>query len=722
ARDIVSTIKYLDGLSSQTEAARRLLSWMGTAPPEPEPTRTKTAPKPMKTRPTRHPALGEPSMTWEYRGADGALMAVICRFETDTGKEFRPLTPTPDGWYWRAPPEPRPLYGLDRLAARPEAPVLLTEGEKAADAAGILMPDSVTVASMNGARSPGKTDWTPLQGRRLLIWPDADGPGADYASTAARLALEAGAQSVAILDLSSLAADLPEGYDADDALHEGMTALAFGDIARWSEVTPGAGASGAKGEKARGTRDRDENARGESGAHKGAFGANPDANVKVEALRVARLALALDRSTDVEYPLDALGPFANTARALADGAQIRPAMAGQSLLAVAAVLAQSVANVRTIESVKPLSLYLLTVGESGDGKSTGDTVAQTAVQARQRAESRSHLEALRELESAPREKGAPKAEPPREPYRIARDGTVEGIRRGFAQGVPSQGVLTSEAAAMLSGYGMTQDNRAKTAATLNALWDDGELSVSRGTTGRVQLYDRRLSVHWLIQPDAVHDVMADPLLSGIGFWPRFLVAWPEPSAPRTAKPWRADRDGDIADFWRACNRLMDRPLGEDCSDLPVLEPTAEAMSLACQFFERMEQAAKGRRGALRDIKPFAVRATEQALRIAGVLTVLSDQETVDAGAMRHGIALAAYALETWRGVFGDRDANTAKALAMRLFRWMLDQPGVTASEGAINRIGPKAVRPRDRRDTALAMLEQARLAYRSGSTWTLEVG
>lgn len=476
------------------------------------------------------------------------------------------------------------------------------------------------------------------------------------------------------------------------------------------------GEKGESGENPHRARAGDENSRGESGANRGEFGAN----AKIEALAIARRKLAIDASTAVEYPVDALGPLADAARTIAEGAQVRPAMAGQSLLSVAAVLAQSVANVRTIESVKPLSLYLLTIGESGDGKTTGDTVAQAAIQARQRQESIAYQAELKEIESAPRVKGEEKEAPPREPYRIARDGTVEGIRRGFAQGVPSQGVLTSEAAAMLSGYGMNADNRAKTAATFNGLWDDGEISVSRAGSGRLQLYDRRLSIHWLLQPDAINDVMNDPLLSGIGFWPRFLIAWPEPSAPRLARPWRADKEGDVADFWRACNRLLDRHLSEDCSGLPVLELSSEAMALACVYFERMEQAAKGHRAPLRDIKPFAVRSTEQALRIAGVLAVFSNRDTVDAGTMRDGIALAGYALETWRGVFGDRDVNTAKASALRLFRWLLDQPGNSATETAISRIGPKHLRPRDRRDTALATLEHAGLVYHTGSTWILE--
>jgi hypothetical protein len=447
-----------------------------------------------------------------------------------------------------------------------------------------------------------------------------------------------------------------------------------------------------------------------------------DEQKRATLARAARL-LSCNTAPVTEYPVDALGPLADATRALAIGVQIREALAGQSVLAVAAMLAQSQANIRTIESVKPLSLYCLTIGDSGDGKSSGDTVAQAAVQAYQRAEAREYLEQVRDAQanSKGRSKGEPPEELPPEPYRIARDGTVEGIRRSFAQGVPSQGVFSSEAAAMLAGYGMNTDNRAKTAATFNALWDDGELSVSRGTTGRLQLYDRRLSIHWLLQPEAAHEVMSDPLLSGIGFWPRFLVAWPEPSAPRVARPWRADQCPEIAEFWRGCTRLLDRPLGDDCSGLPVLELTPEAMRLACSYFERLERAAKGTRAPLGEIKPYAVRSTEQALRIAGVLAVFGGLDRVDAGAMRDGIALAAYALETWRGVFGDREVNTARRDALALFKWLLDHPGASASETSILQIGPRATRSRSRRDSALATLARAGLASCSGRFWSLEV-
>lgn len=177
------------------------------------------------TPPRKHPSFGVPSRREAYYGPDRALLGFQCRFDREDGsKAFQPLTlfhETATGalkWKWKGWPDPRPLYGLDRLSARPEAPVLLCEGEKAADAAGELAPDFVAITSPNGSKSAGKADWSPLKGRRVVIWRDADPAGLEYAKAAAPLILAAGAASVALLDPPD---DAPQGWDAADALADG---------------------------------------------------------------------------------------------------------------------------------------------------------------------------------------------------------------------------------------------------------------------------------------------------------------------------------------------------------------------------------------------------------------------------------------------------------------------------------------------------------------------
>jgi hypothetical protein len=102
--------------------------------------------------------------------------------------------------------------------------VVVTEGEKKADRVFDLFPGHVGTTSMHGAKSPAKSDWTPLADRDVTIWPDHDVEGESYAQAVATLATAAGAAAVRIVEIPDdwpakwdLADPLPEGY-ANDAL------------------------------------------------------------------------------------------------------------------------------------------------------------------------------------------------------------------------------------------------------------------------------------------------------------------------------------------------------------------------------------------------------------------------------------------------------------------------------------------------------------------------
>jgi hypothetical protein len=113
-----------------------------------------------------------------------------------------------------AAPKPRPLYGLNRLSEHPDAPVCITEGEKACEAAQKLLPDYVCVTSSGGASAAEATDWSPLSGRKVSIWADNDEPGRKYANLLAKKILSDISPCIQLLDIDAL--DLPPKGDAAD--------------------------------------------------------------------------------------------------------------------------------------------------------------------------------------------------------------------------------------------------------------------------------------------------------------------------------------------------------------------------------------------------------------------------------------------------------------------------------------------------------------------------
>ncbi len=182
--------------------------------------------------PATHPGLGAPTAIWTYRDGRGAPLSSVMRFDPPgQRKQFLPLSLWRDAaglrWRWKAVPSPRPLYNLDRLAARPDAPVVICEGEKAADAAARVFLKSVAVTSSNGAEAAARADWKSLAGRKVMIWPDADVPGARFAREVATILVGLGC-AVTVVDAVALAAldpyggvrEYAKGWDAADAADE----------------------------------------------------------------------------------------------------------------------------------------------------------------------------------------------------------------------------------------------------------------------------------------------------------------------------------------------------------------------------------------------------------------------------------------------------------------------------------------------------------------------
>src|SRR4029077_19921619 len=69
-----------------------------------------------------------------------------------------------------------------------------------------------------GSKAAVQADWTPLNGREVVIWPDADDPGRQYAAAVSKHCGAVGAVRVSIIEPPS---GVPVGWDAADALADG---------------------------------------------------------------------------------------------------------------------------------------------------------------------------------------------------------------------------------------------------------------------------------------------------------------------------------------------------------------------------------------------------------------------------------------------------------------------------------------------------------------------
>lgn len=144
-------------------------------------------------------------------------------------------------------PAPRPLYGLPGLSQRPDAPVLVVEGERTADAAALLFPEQVVISWANGTNAIAKTDWSPLVGQSVTLWPDADAPGRKAMARLAALLAEQGCR----LQLVEPPDELTPGWDLADAdWSPEQAAEHLQTLARTFPPAPGAGTQPSAGSMA----------------------------------------------------------------------------------------------------------------------------------------------------------------------------------------------------------------------------------------------------------------------------------------------------------------------------------------------------------------------------------------------------------------------------------------------------------------------------------------
>ena len=639
----------------------------------------------------------KPTALYEYRNADGSIWCSRIRCDHPNGdKWMRPMR-------WNgteyelgeppAPPEGKPLYRLcELLAADPKASVWIVEGEKCTDALhklGLIATTSGSASSADGA------DWTPLRGHGVTIWADADEPGRKFADAVADKMRALGC-NVRIVNIAALL--LPE----------------HGDVVDWLAANPNATAADAL--------------------------ALPSTGKQAERIETRAEPEPLRRPVPAAepYPVAELGPIlAPACEAIRRVIQAPDAVCGAALLAAASLATQGLADVHVDGRTIPLSLWFVTVAESGERKSAVDTEALRAAREYERALMHDYDSAMtiREAEleqwNAKREAAkkatksgeglanalqslGPQPQPPLRPNLLCADFTAEGLSKLLAAGLPSIGAFTDEAALVFGGHGMTKETTTRTAGTLCKLWDSGTLDRIRASEGAIKLHGRRLALHLMAQPVIAERALSDDVLSGQGFLARCLLAWPQSTAgSRLYVAENLREDAAIICYLATLAALHAQklPLAEgQRNELapPPLRLSADAHAAWRDVHDAIEAAmASGARYST--VRAWASKTPEQVLRIAGVLTLLEspDTRTIEAATIERAAELALWHLNEAVRLAGTAEASPEVRDAEAVLDWCHESGRDKLHSSAALRLGPPRIRERERFIVAMGELERA---------------
>lgn len=464
------------------------------------------------------------------------------------------------------------------------------------------------------------------------------------------------------------------------------------------------------------------------------------------------------------YPVDALpGAIRAAVQEVAGFVKAPLPMVASSALAAMSLAIQAHADAKRAENLHgPVGLFLLTIADSGERKSTCDGFFTKPIRDYEEAQAEAakpilkdyqaaieawdakrngvkeqirHLakagrathgeeQSLRDLEHA-------KPETPRIPRLLYADATPEALAFGLAKHWPSGGVVSAEAGIVFGSHGMGKDSVMRNLATLNQLWDGAALTIDRrAADSSYTVRGARLTVALQVQEPTLREFFqrSGALARGTGFLARFLMAWPKSTQgfrPFTDAPANWPH---LAAFHRRIAEILDQSVAMDDSGAltpAMLSLTTEAKAAWVEYHDAIEgKLSSG--GELYDIRDVASKSADNAARLAALFQHFAGRGgAIEAEAFDGASRITKWHLNEARRFFGELALPAELANAARLDNWLIDycereQTDIVSTREA-QRLGP--VRDKEKLIAALrelAELDRVRIAQ-EGRRKTIKV-
>lgn len=331
-------------------------------------------------------------------------------------------------------------------------------------------------------------------------------------------------------------------------------------------------------------------------------------------------------------------------------------LAVSSALAVISLACQGLYDIRSpFGSLCPLSLAIMAIADSGDGKSPSLRALFSSASKYQEKlliereidlikYNSNHgiwIEILKELKSNLRrcvrqgkcieevsrkihEHQEKEPSPPLKLSFLNDDVTTPALTRPMNKGLSSAGLISSEASGILNGGALQQFE------IINSVWSGDGVRVGRVSSESYQVLDARLAICLMIQPSALNSFIKNKgeVARGSGLLSRFLFC-----KPKSTKGSRIE-DGSEKQ-WNACDRFGNRSvallekyvercrIGGNVREEIRLSDRASKLWIATRNEIEKEMSEEGAYGWAPD---YASKLPENMLRLAGVFHVFEGRE------------------------------------------------------------------------------------------------
>ena len=419
------------------------------------------------------------------------------------------------------------------------------------------------------------------------------------------------------------------------------------------------------------------------------------------------------------YPIDALPQIILAAvEEVAAFVKAPIPMVASSALAALSLAIQPHADVRRLEKLHgPVGLFLLTIADSGERKSTCDGFFTKAIDDYEKAQAEAAKPILKDYKaaiaaweaqrdgiiSAIKQTGKTakpvsgkdiktlradltehqhdEPPPPRIPRLLYADATPEALAYGLAKQWPSGGVVSAEAGTVFGSHGMGKDSVMRNLALLNQLWDGRSLTIDRRTSESFTVRGARLTVALQVQEPTLREFISrsGALARGSGFLARFLVAWPESTqgtrqidldAPDGPATWP-----HLDAFHRRMAAILEWPVPIDDDGVltpPMLTLTLRAKLAWAEHHNAIESALLSG-GELTDVRDVASKSADNVARLAALFHVFSSNTSgsnIQNVEIESATRIAAWHLNESRRFFGELALPVELADASRLDTWL----------------------------------------------------